>query len=308
MGNEVPFITALRSEVESGRALGPRMLLAGLIDGGGANAFGALNATTPEEGRAIVRRYHQLGFEQMKLYSLLKPDVVAAICKEAHALGMTVTGHVPTSLSLLAAVDSGMDQIAHLPVRGDPQSDSVKHVIAELKRHGTVIDPTASWGEILGHSTAEPVTNLQPVVHHLPQVLALRISAMGTANIDTATAHARIARTLAIIKALYDAGVPVVAGTDEGVPGFSVYREIELYTKAGMTPIDALRAATAVSAKAMGLEKEIGTIENGKKADLIVLDKNPIEDISNVRGVRLVMKGGTLWDSAELWRAIGFHP
>jgi imidazolonepropionase-like amidohydrolase len=308
MGNEIPFILALRKTVESGRALGPRILLAGLVDGGGPNAFGALNAATPDEGREIVRRYHSLGFEQMKLYSLLRPDVVAAICQEAHSLGMTVTGHVPTALTLLAAVDSGMDQIAHLPVRGDPQSDSVRHVIAELKRHGTVIDPTASWGEILGHSTAEPVTNLQPVLHHLPPVLALRIGAMGAPNVDSATAHARLARTLAIIRALYEAGVPIVAGTDEGVPGFSVYREIELYVKAGMTPMDALRAATAVSARAMRLEDEVGTLEPGKRADLLVLDANPLEDIANIRRVRLVMKGGSLYDSGTLWRAAGFRP
>lgn len=308
MGNEIPFVLALRRAVESGRALGPRMLLAGLVDGGGPNAFGALNATTPEEGRAIVRRYHELGFEQVKLYSLLRPDVVGAISREAHALGMTVTGHVPTSLSLRAAVDSGMDHIAHLPVRGDPQSDSVRHVIAELKRHGTVIDPTASWGELLGHSTAEPVTNLQPVLHHLPPVLALRIAAMGMPNVDTATAHSRLSRTLAIIRALHQAGVPIVAGTDEGVPGFSIYREIELYVKAGMTPMEALQAATSVSARAMQLDGEVGTLEVGKRADLLVLDANPLKDIASIRRVRWVMKGGSLYDSATLWRAVGFRP
>ena len=98
---------------------GPRVLLAGLVDGDGPNAFGAFSATTPEEGREIVRRYHNARFEQMKLYSLLAPDVVAAICQEAHSFGMTVTGHIPTSLSLLAAIDSGMDQVAHLPIRAD---------------------------------------------------------------------------------------------------------------------------------------------------------------------------------------------
>ena len=308
MGNEIPFVLALRRAVDSGGALGPRMLLAGLVDGGGPNAFGALNATTPEEGRELVRQYHKLGFQQMKLYSLLRPDVVAAIAREAHALGMTVTGHVPTSLTLLAAVDSGMDQIAHLPVRGDPQSDSVRHIIAELKRHGTVIDPTVSWGELLGHSTAEPVTNLQPVLHHLPPVLALRIAAMGAPNVDTATAHARLARTLAIIRALHEAGVPIVPGTDEGVPGFSIYRELELYVKAGMTPMEAIRSATAVSARAMRLDEKVGTLEAGKLADLLVLDANPLEDISNIRRVRLVMKGGSLYDSAALWRAAGFRP
>jgi imidazolonepropionase-like amidohydrolase len=220
---------------------------------------------------------------------------------------MTVTGHVPTALTLLAAVDSGMDQIAHLPLRGDPQSDSVRRVIAELKRHGTVIDPTASWGELLGHSTAEPVTTFQPVLHHLPPVLAQRIAAMGAPN-DTATAHARLANALAIIRALHEAGVPIVPGTDEGIPGFSLYRELELYVKAGMTPMDAIRSATAVAARAMRLDEQVGTLESGKLADLLVLDADPLENISNIRRVRLVMARGVLYDSAALWRAVGFRP
>jgi imidazolonepropionase-like amidohydrolase len=309
MGNELAFITALRSAIESNAVRGPRVLLAGLVDGSGPNAFGELSATTPEEGRAIVRRYHNLGFEQMKLYSLLSPDVVAAICKEAHSLGMTVTGHIPTSLTLLAAVDSGMDQVAHLPIRADVSRDSLARIIEHLRAHGTVIDPTASWNEIGGHSTAEPLQNFQPVVQHLPgPFVQVRAASWGTPNPDTAAAHARLARSLETVRALHDAGIPIVAGTDEGVPGFSVYREIELYAKAGFTPMEAIRAATAVSAKAMRLDGEIGTIEAGKRADLIVLDSNPLENISNIRTVRFVMTRGSLFDSAALWRAAGFTP
>ncbi|HEY2825384.1 MAG TPA: amidohydrolase family protein, partial [Gemmatimonadales bacterium] len=279
MGNEIGFIVPFRDAIKSGRAIGPRILLAGLIDGGGPNAFGAVNATTPDEGRAAVQRYHQLGFEQMKLYDLLKPDVVGAITAEAHRLGMTVTGHIPRSLTLLAAVDSGMDHVAHLPIRGDAGSDSVKRIIDSLKVHGTVVDPTASWGEILGHSVAESVATFQPGINHLPPVLYQRISRMGRADTNVTAAHNRLAHTLAIIKALHDAGVPVVAGTDEGVPAFSVYREIELYAQAGFTPMEALRAATAVPAKAMNLDGETGTIEVGKRADLLVLDANPLDNI-----------------------------
>ncbi|MFN8580013.1 MAG: amidohydrolase family protein [Gemmatimonadaceae bacterium] len=307
MGNVLDFILPFRAAVESGGALGPTMLLAGLVDGGGPNAFGAVNAATPDEGRAVVRRYHDLGFEQIKLYSLLTPAVVAAICREAHALGMTVTGHVPNALSLLATVDSGQDQIAHMPIRGEPASDSVRQLIDSLAAHHTVIDPTASWGELLGHSTAEPVKTFQPGVDHLPPVLAQRIRAMG-ATVDTATAHARMARTLAIVGMLHRAGVTIVPGTDEGVPGFSVYREVELYARAGMSAMDALRAATAVSARAMGLQARTGTIEPGKTADLIVLDGNPLDDVANVRRVRLVMKRGVLYRTADIWRAAGFTP
>ena len=306
MGNNLYFVVPFRDAIASHRTLGPRILVAGLVDGGGPDAFGAINATTPEEGRAVVRRYHDLGFEQMKLYDLLKPDVVGAIAAEAHRLGMTVTGHVPRSLGLLASVDSGMDQIAHLPIRGDTAADSVKVQIASLKRHGTVVDPTAAWGELLQHSTAEPVSDFIPGVVTLPPVLAQRVNAMGITTIDTATAHARLRRTLGALRALHDAGVPLVAGTDEGVPGLSVYREVELYARAGIPAMDALRAATSVPAAVMKLDGDVGTLAPGKRADLVVLDANPLQAIENIERVRLVMKDGVLYRSADLWRASGF--
>jgi imidazolonepropionase-like amidohydrolase len=309
MGNELPFVLALRAAVDSGRAVGPHIHLAGLVDGDGPNAFGAFSATTPAEGRAIVERYHAFGFEQMKLYDLLSPAVVAAICDAAHNDGMSVTGHLPRSLSITAAVDSGMDQFAHLPIRGDAQSDSTKAVIAFLKAHGTVIDPTESWNEIGGHSRAESVQSFQPVLEHLPPpFVQFRVANWGSATIDTATAHSRLARSLATIRALHDAGVPIVAGTDEGIPGFSVYRELELYVMAGFTPMEALRSATAVPASVLHLDKEIGTIEAGKHADLLILDKNPLDEISNIRTVRYVMKDGALYDDRALWKVAGFTP
>ena len=307
MGNELTFLTALRRTVASGRAKGPTIVAAGLIDGPGPNAFGALSAETPEEGRAIVRRYHALGFEQMKLYSLLSPAVVGAVCDEAHRLGMTVTGHIPTSLTLRAAVDSGMDQVAHQPLRGEVGSEELQRTIAHLAQKGTVIDPTSSWGEIGGHAQSEPLQSFQPVTAFLPPVfLQTRAAGWGVAGSDTATAHSRLARSLAVTKALHDAGVPIVAGTDEGVPGFSVYRELELYVQAGFTPMEALRSATAVPAAAMRMTREVGTVEAGKRADLLVLDANPLDDIANIRTVRFVMQRGAFFESAALFRAIGF--
>ena len=309
MGNELPFVVALKAEVDSGRVNGPHIHLAGLVDGDGPNAFGAFSAATPAEGRAIVQKYHAFGFEQMKLYDLLAPAVVSAICDEAHNLGMSVTGHLPRSLSITAAVDSGMDQFAHLPIRGDAASDSTRKVIAYLKAHGTVIDPTESWNEIGGHSRAESVQAFQPVLQHLPPpFVQFRVANWGSATIDTATAHARLQRSLATIRALHEAGVPIVAGTDEGIPGFSVYREMELYVMAGFTPMEALQSATSVPATALHVEKEVGTIEAGKHADLLVLDKNPLDDIANIRTSRYVMHDGRMFENAALWKAAGFAP
>ena len=308
MGNELTFVTALRDAVDSKRARGPNIFLAGLVDGPGVNAFGEFSASTPAEGRAIVRRYAARGFEQIKLYSLLAPDVVSAICDEAHKLGLIVTGHIPNSLTLSAAIDSGMDQVAHLPIRGDLASDSGTAMIAKFKSRGIIFDPTASWGEIGGHSTAEPLEHFQPGAVHMPSVfLQFRAAGWGSATTDTATAHARLARALTNIRILHDAGVLLVAGTDEGVPGFSVYRELELYVKAGFTPMEALRSATAVSAKAMHADKELGTLEPGKRADLLVLERNPLDEISNVRTLRSVMKDGVLFDRSVLWKAAGLR-
>ncbi len=307
MGNEIDFELALRHAVQSGDAIGPTLLLAGLVDGGGPNAFGAVTADTPDEGRAVVDRYHALGFPQIKMYDLLQPAVVGAITREAHRLGMTVTGHVPRALGLFVTIDSGQDQIAHIPIRGAAGSDTVRAQVAFVAAHHVAIDPTASWGDLLRHSVDEPVTDLVPQVPDLPPVLRQRIELMG-AHTDTAQAHAAQRNMLGILRALHEAGVPLLPGTDEGVPGFSLYRELQLYTMAGMSNMDALRSATSVSARAMGLSDRVGTLTPGMAADLIVLDGNPLDDISNVGRVRFVMKHGVLYRDADLWRAVGFTP
>ena len=309
MGSEWPLLVEMRKAIRSGRIPGSNLFFAGLIDGPGPQGFGEFSASTPAEGRALVRRYHQMGFEMMKIYLALMPNVTAAICDEAHKLNMRCTGHVPTSMDLHSAIDSGMDQIAHFPVRGDLTSDSGKVQLAHFVAKKTVFDPTASWGEIGGKSAQEPMENIQPVLQHLPlAMLQPRIPSLGQSPSDTATSHARLARQLANIKAAHDAGVPIIPGTDEGIPAYSVYRELELYVKAGFTPMEALQSATSVSAKAMRVDKDLGTIEKGKRADLLVLDANPLDNISNVRTVHFVMKDGKMFESAALWRVAGFKP
>jgi imidazolonepropionase-like amidohydrolase len=308
MGNEFEFITGLRAAVSSRRALGPRILAAGLVDGGGPNAFGVVYAATPEEAKAVVAKYHDAGFEQIKIYSLVTPSMVEAICAEAHRVGMTVTGHVPTGMTIDQAVSAGMDQIAHLAIRGEAGTPEVNKTIAHLKERGTVMDPTQSWNELLGHADGSPVDAFQPGIAKIPPPLNRIFSNAGAAGIDPAGARARLERGLRIVKALHDAGVPIVAGTDEGVPGHSVYREIELYVEAGFTPLEALQAATIVPARAMKLDAELGTIEKGKRADLAILDANPLDSIRNVRTVRWTISDGRMYESAALWKSVRFQP
>jgi imidazolonepropionase-like amidohydrolase len=94
---------------------------------------------------------------------------------------------------------------------------------------------------------------------------------------------------LAVIKAMHDAGVTIVAGTDYGLPGFSLLRELELYVEAGLTPLEAIRAATVVPSTVMKMSDDVGAIEAGKRADLLVLDADPLADIHNLRTGRWVV-------------------
>ena len=306
MGGEQPYLTAMRDTVANGKGLGPRVLLAGLVDGDASGAFGAVVASTPDQGRAIVDRYKQAGFEQMKLYSLLQPDVVSAITARAHELGMTVTGHVPTALGLMRAVEAGMDQVAHLPINGDPQSPQTRATIQLLAGRKTVIDPTLPWNELLGHAPETSLESFEPGFAHAPPALLSNYRSVKN-DTDAMTAKRRIRDSEAMVKALFDAGVPIVAGTDGALPGYSLLRSIEMYVDAGLTPMQAIESATRVPAESMGLAKESGTIEAGKRADLIVLGADPLANISNIRKLNWVVANGRIMAPGQLWLQAGFR-
>lgn len=306
MGGEEKFLLALRETIERRGGVGPRLFLAGLVDGDEEGSFGTVTAATPDEGRAVVDHYRAARFDQIKLYSVLRPDVVAAIVARAHDVGLTVTGHVPRSLGIGRSIEAGMDQIAHLPVDGDTTAPEVRHVIDLLARGKVVVDPTIPWNELLGRSGAVPIERFEPGILRAPPALAFNYRSVVNA-VDPDAAAASFQRQLAIVRAMHNAGVPLVAGTDGGVPGYSLLRSVELFVQAGFTPMEAILSATLVAARAMGRDADSGTIEAGKRADLVVLDANPLDDIANIRATRWVVSNGRLFDSAALRRAAGFR-
>jgi imidazolonepropionase-like amidohydrolase len=305
MGGEARFLTAFRDSIRTGRALAPRLLLAGLVDGDDSLAFGAVTAGDPDEARNIVSRYRAMGFGQMKLYSRLQPAVVRAIIDRAHELGMSVTGHLPASMTLEQWVGAGADQVAHMPF-GANQAETERDVRL-LARHATVVDPTLPWDELLGRAPETPIESFEPGIRNAPATLALSYrSVRNTA--DSATVRSRLNAELRAVKMLHDSGVLFTAGTDGALPGYSVIREVELFVQAGLSPADAIRAATVVAARSSGLDAESGTLEPGKRADFVVLDANPLENIANLRRVRWVAAAGKLYLPDALWRSAGFTP
>ena len=299
-GEEFEFITAVRDLIGSGRGLGPQLVLAGLVDRSGEGSFGVNYADTPEQGRAMVARYKAAGFAQMKIYSRIQPDVLRAIAAEAHRVGMTVTGHVPDGMTARQAVEAGMDQINHLGSVYQEMRRSGPEAVQFFLQHGTVVDPTMAWNELLGRAANVEIASFEPGFAHAPYTLTSLIgsaSGRGASNRDQ----------LAAIRTLHDAGVPIVAGTDKAVPAHSLHRELELYVMAGISPMDVIRLATSGAARVMGMASDVGTVEPGKRADLILVEGNPLEHFADLRKVTRVVKQGRMYDPAALWQLAGFR-
>lgn len=319
VGNEFEFVTILRDASRNGRGLGPSMLLAGYIEGKNNQHSFDIQVDTPEEARIAVRRYKDAGFEQIKIRDRLKPDIVKVIAEEAHRLGMTLTGHVPSAMNVLQAVEAGQDQISHInfvaPVFDfkrnptgpgfvvDLDSSKTRHAIELFRQHGTVFDPTLAYMELFARTKATPITTFEPGFAKLPKEYSAHLDQQ-----KSQVPPAALLSFLSVVGALHHAGIPVVAGTDVVVPAHSVHRELELFVRAGFTPMEAIQAATIVPARAMKLEKEVGTVEKGKRADLIIVDADPLQSIGNIRKVRSVIRSGRLFDCAQLWQVAGFKP
>ncbi len=319
VGNEREFIVAARDAIAAGRGIGPRLVMAGVVDGSGPFALGVIRVDTPEQAREQVQKYKAAGFQQIKIYSSVKPDILKAVTAEAHRLGMTVTGHIPFGMNAIQGIEDGMDQINHIEYLTrvmvdpksqtiDPDAPNVKKVIKLLLEHHTVVDPTLALMEIITHSTEKPISAFEPGILRVAPELREGLETMGVPPQRGEQMAAVFRSMVATVRLLHQAGVPIVAGTDQSVPGFSLDREIELHVEAGFTPMEAIQSATLVAARAMGMEKDSGTIEPGKRADVILVDGNPLENISDIRKVSTVFAAGRLFEPAALWTAVGFKP
>jgi hypothetical protein len=337
MANDIDNLKDMRRRWESGEAIGPRVLMAGFIDSPGPYAGPSkVLVTTREEALAAVDRYQQLGYVQIKLYSSLDTKLVPPIIARAHQLGLRLSGHVPNGMIAEQAVEAGFDEIQHVnflllnfiagvdtrtPQRFiavaeraadlDLRSPEVRNFLALLKRRQIDIDPTV--GVFEGMFTARPGVlpeGWAEVADRLPPQMRRNLLAAGGLPVP-AGKDERYRKAfevcLAMVKALYDNGVPIVAGTD-AVAGFSLHRELELYVKAGIPAPAALFDATLGPARIMKRDKDLGSIAPGKLADLILVDGDPAARIADIRRVVLTVKGGVVYDPAEIYKSMGVKP
>lgn len=301
-----------RNEIIKGKVIGPRIALAFLVDGGEEGSGNIAN--TPEEGRQTVRLAKAQGYEFIKVYAGLNIATFKAIVDEAAKQGTKVIGHIPNAFRgrLEEAFVPNFSMVAHaeeFSKQSRELSDEDAQCFAQLaKKNGTWLTPTLTTMEWIARQThsLEELRQLPSLkyVHPLMQSKWLYAN-----HYNRETDPKRIARIdrmvdfhLQLVKAFKAEGVPMVAGTDAGVSGlvwgFSLYDELELLVKAGLSTEEALAAATCMPATWLGIGDKIGTVEVGKFADLILLDANPLDDIRNTKKIAGVFVNGR-WVSRQ---------
>ena len=286
MGGRALELIEIRRALEVGERQGARLFIAGrTINGTGEVDFHQA-ATNTEELRAVVEEHIQQGVDFLKVHHALRPELFALLIEEAALRDLELVGHPPLGISLAEASEAGMRTIEHVEVlmettmnRAENPAPDMRSALEELEgplgqavfelfaRNGTAHTPTLSAYEAFVESQPDEASR-----------------AMG---------ERLQARLTGLVPLMQQAGVTLLAGTDNaGEPGEGLHRELELLVEAGLTPAEALQAATRNAATIMGRQRDLGTIEVGRIADLVLLEANPLEDINNVRRIVTVIQAG----------------
>jgi len=341
LGNDPDFVMDFKTKIEEGKSIGPRVVLAGVVDGPGPYQAPTKElVSTREEALQAVDFYADRKYEGLKIYSSVKPELVPLLAKRAHERGMRVSGHVPAGMRATDAIDAGYDEIQHAnmillnfmpdvtatqtPARFtevakraadlDLQSAEVQAFVAKLRDRGTVVDPTLALFEnmftaragTMSPSYAAVADRLPPQVRRGFLTGGLPLPEGPRPEGMDERYRASFQRMLDLVAELHRSGVRIVAGTDS-IAGFTLHRELELYVKAGIPAPEVLRIATLVPAQILKREADLGTIEPGKLADFILVDGDPTVNISDIRRIVKVVKDGIVYDPKELYHELGVN-
>jgi hypothetical protein len=335
VGNTPDDLDDYKQRIDQGKAIGPEIVRGGVIEGRGEVAMAStITAETQAEARAAVELYAKRGYDEIKIYNSVKPELVPIIATEAHAKGMRVSGHVPVHMLAEDAVRAGFDELQHINMvllnfLADRSTDTrtllrftlvangaagldlgakpVKDFIALLREKKTAVCPTLvvfEWELIDRPGEIGP--DARAIADRVP--VQIRRSFL-TGGLEVPPGKDQLFRdsfaaTLRTVKVLRDAGVPVLAGTDSW-PGLILPRELELLVAAGLPAGEVLQTATLGAARMAKRDKRSGSIAVGKDADLMLVDGDPLANIGDVRKVVTVLRRGLRYDSAALFEAMG---
>ncbi len=337
MGSAASLLDRKR-DIDQGVVIGPRIqVMSGFIDGAGPYALPIGEAASSlESALAAVKRYADLGYRQLKLYSSLNPQWVKPLAAEAKRLDMRVSGHIPAHMLAEEAVRDGYDEIQHLnmlflnfygkdldtrtPLRFsavaqkaafiDFNSAEVKAFINLLKQHQTVIDPTVSFFEDMFSGQAGAIKpSAVNYASRLPVTLQRSFKGGSAIEIPAGmdeTYRKSFVNMLAMLKLLFDSGITMVPGTDD-MAGFAYHRELENYVRAGIPAKDVLQMATWTSAQVNRLSDRYGSIEPNRPADIVIIDGDPVRNILDIQRVEMVIKDQALYNTKAVLQAVSIQ-
>jgi imidazolonepropionase-like amidohydrolase len=339
MGGNLDTLLAWRKEIAAGTLIGPRMLIAGpMLDGPKPRFPDSVLLTSPEQARKAVDDLKARGADFIKVQSFILRDEYFAVVDEAKKQHLVLAGHVPDVIRASEASDAGQKSIEHLTgvfegcsTREDdflkgPKTpkqflDSYdearcKALIAQFARNHTWQVPTLVWErgqwlvDVIDYSH-DPQLKYAPASWQKKSWPDFTKSIIAELDTDPVAARRQfVQKELNVVAAMRKAGVQFMAGTDTAaavavLPGSSLHTELEYFVEAGFTPAESLRTATLNPAIFMGEESDHGIVAAGKVADLVLLDANPLDAISNTRKISAVVLNGRLLDRGELDLMLG---
>lgn len=330
MGNG-KIILSYKKQIDENKMLGPDIsYLSLLLDK--EDIFQAPEGKiirTLEEGIKSIQEYKKLGYQQLKIYSSIKPEWVQSLIDVAHKNKMRVAGHIPMGLTAEQCIEKGYDEITHMNFvflnfmdsnignlksmarfyavgqnagKLDLQSPRVQNFIELMKQKNVAMDPTLTiLQRLFDEFEGDTIHYFRPVTKWAPETNLpsfVNQSPLGK-EADKPAFSACFSNMLKMTKLMYDKGISIVAGTDGGDAN-ALHHELELYVQAGIPANQVLKIATYNAALNCNLQKEYGQILVGQSADFILIDGNPIQNISDIRRVEMVVKNNRLYKPKQL--------
>ena len=315
MGADVEFILPLRDRINRGELSGPEIVAAGpILDDRPTDWPFRRRITNAEEARDAVRSLKNRGVDFIKVHDSTPREAYLAIAEEAPRQGLSFAGHVPFSVTIAEAADSGIKSIEHLANNrvfrecsgNEPYSAAgCQPLFDKLAAKGVWQTPTMGFfQDIPDLFSGKPLRHAEYASDSLLELTRKNVEVSKLDERALASLRANARTSLAAIHDLHSRGNGLLAGCDGIVPGFCLHDELQWMIEARLTPLQALQTATINPAKFLGREKTQGTIEVGKRADLVLLEADPLTDIRNTRRIAAVIVRGRLLSKPDIDRML----